>query len=47
MSNDKLVQHVIPAGLLEDRQVAKVMLQPSGLRLEKQKRYEHFEIYLL
>lgn len=33
MTYDKLVQNVIPAGLLEDRQVAEVMLQPSGLRL--------------
>lgn len=33
MTDDKLVQNVIPAGLLEDRQVAEVVLQPSGLRL--------------
>lgn len=47
MANDKLVQHVIPAGLLEDRQVAKVVLQPSGLRLERTKRNENFEICLV
>lgn len=33
MTDDKLVQNVIPAGLLEDRQVAEVVLQPAGLRL--------------
>ena len=41
MTNDKLVQQVIPAGLLEDRQVAKVMLQPSSLQLQKMKRNRH------
>lgn len=31
MTNDKLVDQVIPGGLFEDRQVTKVMLQPSSL----------------
>lgn len=38
MTDDKLVQHVIPPGLLEDRQVAKVVLQPSSLRLKQRKK---------
>lgn len=43
MADDELVQQVIPAGLLEDRQVAKVVLQPPSLRLER----KDFEIHLL
>lgn len=38
MADSKLLQQVIPAGLLEDRQVAKVVLQPTSLRLNKRKK---------
>ena len=43
MTYDELVKYVIPAGHLEDRQVAKVVLQPSrlGLQHEHHKQSAH------
>lgn len=43
MTDDELLQHVVPAGLLEDRQVAKVVLQPSSLWLEN--RINRFSLF--
>ena len=43
MTYDELVEYVIPAGHLEDRQVAKVVLQPSclGLQYENDRQSVH------
>lgn len=38
MADGELVQHVVPAGLLEDGQMAEVVLQPPGLQLQERKR---------
>lgn len=40
MANDEVVHKVIPAGRLEHRQVAKVVLQPTGLRLKINKQFD-------
>lgn len=47
MADDKLVHQVIPVGLLEDRQMTKVVLQPPSLRLMRIKRNKHYDICLL
>ena len=36
MANDELVDDVVPCGLLVDREVAVIMLQPSGLGLGRE-----------